>query len=163
LIEYAGWVRRLGLMRRAERRAAASIAALEEGADPIFFFPLQLDCDYQMRLPSPFRAMHLAIDHVLTSFCPHPPDGGRLVGKLHPLDSGLYNWTAMIGHLAVALGIADRVTILDGGDLAKVLARSRAVVTVNSTVGTLALALGLPVVALGKAIYDVTGLTFQGK
>ena len=35
-------------------------------------------------------------------------------------------------------------------------------VTVNSTVGTLALACGLPVIALGKAIYDIPGLTFRG-
>ena len=34
-------------------------------------------------------------------------------------------------------------------------------VTVNSTVGTLALACGLPVVVLGKAVYDIAGLTFQ--
>ena len=117
----------------------------------------------QMRVHSPFRAMHLAIEHVLTSFACHAPRAARLVVKLHPLDSGLYDWTAMTGHLAVALGIADRLTILDGGDLAKVLSRSSGVVTVNSTVGTLALALGLPVVALGKAIYDITGLTFQGE
>ncbi len=38
-----------------------------------------------------------------------------------------------------------------------------AVVTVNSTVGTLALACGLPVIALGKAVYDIAGLTFQGE
>jgi len=41
--------------------------------------------------------------------------------------------------------------------------RRPAVVTVNSTVGTLALASGLPVIALGKAIYDIAGLTYQGE
>jgi capsular polysaccharide export protein len=69
----------------------------------------------------------------------------------------------MTGHLAVELGIAERLTIIDGGDLGKLLARRPAVVTVNSTVGTLALACGLPVVALGKAVYDIPGLTFQGE
>ena len=163
LIEYAGWLRRLALKRRAERRAAAEIEMLPDGSDPLFLFPLQLDCDYQVRVHSPFRAMHLAIEHVLVSFAAHAPAAARLIVKLHPLDSGLVDWTALTGHLAVELGIADRLTVLDGGDLGKVLARKPAVVTVNSTVGTLALACGLPVIALGKAIYDIAGLTFQGE
>ncbi|MGC2199852.1 MAG: capsular biosynthesis protein [Stellaceae bacterium] len=163
LIEYAGWLRRLVLKRRAERRAAATIDGLPDGRDPLFFFPLQLDCDYQVRVHSPFRAMHLAIEHVLTSFANHAPPAARLIVKLHPLDSGLVDWAAITGYLAVELRIADRVLILDGGDLGKLLERNLAVVTVNSTVGTLALACGLPVIALGKAIYDIAGLTFQGE
>ena len=86
-----------------------------------------------------------------------------VIVKLHPLDSGLIDWAAITGYLAVELGIADRVIILDGGDMGALLARKPAVVTVNSTVGTLALACGLPVVALGKAVYDIAGLTFQGE
>jgi capsular polysaccharide export protein len=124
---------------------------------------LQLDCDSQVRVHSPFGAMHLAIRHVLTSFARHAPATARLVVKLHPLDSGLVDWTAITGYLAVELGIADRLVILDGGDLGKLLARRPAVVTVNSTVGTLALAAGLPVAAVGKAVYDIPGLTFQGE
>jgi capsular polysaccharide export protein len=163
LVEYAGWLRRLALKARAERRAAAAIEGLLAGADPLFLFPLQLDCDYQVRVHSPFRAMHLAIEHVLASFARNAPQRARLVVKLHPLDSGLVDWAALTGHLAVEFGIADRIVILDGGDLAKLLARRPAVVTVNSTVGTLALASGLPVIALGKAVYDIAGLTFQGE
>jgi capsular polysaccharide export protein len=107
--------------------------------------------------------MHLAIEHVLASFARHAPPTARLVVKLHPLDSGLIDWAAITGHHAVEFGIADRITILDGGDLGKLMERRPAVVTVNSTVGTLALASGLPVIALGKAIYDLAGLTFQGE
>jgi capsular polysaccharide export protein len=160
MIEYAGWVRRLTLMRRFERRASEAIEALT--GDPIYFFPLQLDCDYQMRVHSPFRATHLAIEYVLTSFARHAPSTSRLVVKLHPMDSGLVDWAGMVGHIAVEQMMAERVTVLDGGELAKVLARSRAVVTVNSTVGGEALAAGVPVIALGKAVYDIPGLTFQG-
>jgi len=163
LIEYAGWLRRLALKRRAERRAAAAIEALADASGPLFLFPLQLDCDYQVRVHSPFRAMHLAIEHVLISFAQHAPPAARLIVKLHPLDSGLMDWAAITGYLGVELGIADRLVILDGGDLGKLFARRPTVVTVNSTVGTLALACGLPVISLGKAIYDIAGLTFQGK
>ena len=143
IIEYAGWLRRLALQRRAERRAAAALENLPDGSDPLFLFPLQLDCDYQVRVHSPFRAMHLGIEHVLGSFARHAPGAARLVIKLHPLDSGLVDWAAMTGHIAVELGIADRLSIIDGGDLDKLLARTPSVVTVNSTVGTLALACGL--------------------
>ncbi len=161
LIEYAGWLRRLALMPRSERRAAEAIETLTD--DPSFFFPLQLDCDYQMRVHSPFRAMHLAIEYVLASFARHAPPGSRLLVKLHPFDSGLVDWAGMVEHVAVEHMVAERVTVLDGGDLTKVLARSRAVVTVNSTVGAQGLANGLPVIALGKAVYDIPGLTFQGE
>ena len=162
LIEYAGWVRRLALMHAAERRAQATIADLARRSEPVFLFPLQLDCDYQMRVHSPFHAVHLAIEHVLTSFARYAPASARLVVKLHPLDSGLFDWAAITRHIAVGLGIGARLVILDGGDLDLVLARSCAVVTVNSTLGSLALARGVPVVALGDAIYDMPGLTFQG-
>src|SRR5262249_9618062 len=55
-----------------------------------------------------------------------------------------------------------RVIVLDGGELAKILALSHAVVTVNSTVGAQALGDHLPVIALGSAVYDIPGLTYQG-
>ena len=163
LVEYAGWLRRLALKRGAERAAAAAIEDLARVSGPLFFFPLQLDCDYQMRVHSPFRAMHLAIEHVLTSFARHAPDAARLVVKLHPLDSGIIDWRAVIDHIGAELRIADRLIVVDGGDLDTILARCRAVVTVNSTVGSLALARGLPVIALGKAVYDIPGLTHQGE
>jgi len=163
LVEYAGWLRRLALKRGAERRAAAAIARLGELTGPIFFFPLQLDDDYQVRVHSPFRAMLPAIERVLASFAGHAPRDAHLVVKLHPLDSGLVDWARLVGHTAADCGIGERLTIIDGGDLGTVIQRSVAVVTVNSTVGTLSLAWGVPTIALGTAIYDMPGLTFQGE
>jgi capsular polysaccharide export protein len=78
------------------------------------------------------------------------------------MDSGLVDWVGLVGHAAAEHGVAERVTVLDGGKLTGLLARTRAVVTVNSTVGAKALAEGLPVIALGKAVYDMPGLTYQG-
>jgi capsular polysaccharide export protein len=163
LIEYAGWMRRLALRRRAEKRAAAAIAGLADIADPVFFFPLQLDDDYQVRVHSRYRTMLVAIEHVVGSFARYAPSSARLVVKLHPLDSGLVDWGRFTLHAAAEAGVADRLIILDGGDIGAVIEKCRAVATVNSTVGTLALAKGRPVIALGKAIYDIPGLTFQGE
>src|SRR5262249_11346714 len=111
IIEYAGWLRRLALKGRAERRAAAAIDALAHAPDPLFLFPLQLDGDYQVRVHSPFRAMHLAIESVLPSFARHAPGASRLIVKLHPLDSGLVDWAAITRHLAAELGVAERLII----------------------------------------------------
>jgi capsular polysaccharide export protein len=162
VVEYTGWVRRLAGRRRAERRAAAAIAELSSSIDPIFLFPLQLDGDTQIRMHSPFGAMGPAIEQVIASFARHAPETARLLVKRHPLDDGLVDWTRFVRHLAAGRGVADRLIIVDGGDIEAVVRQARAVVTVNSTVGTLALALGLPVIALGTAIYDLPGLTFQG-
>ena len=163
LIEYAGWLRRLALQRGAERRAKAAIADLVGSADPVFLFPLQLDCDYQMRLHSPFRAVHVAIEQVLASFARHAPPAARLALKLHPMDSGLYDWAAIAGHIAVALGVSDRLSVVDGGALAALLAACRGVVTINSTLGCQALAEGCPVIALGQPIYDSSRTDLSGR
>ncbi|MBV9859112.1 MAG: capsular biosynthesis protein [Alphaproteobacteria bacterium] len=163
LIEYAGWLRRLALQRKAERRAAAAIAELLDSKAAFFFFPLQLDDDYQVRAHSSFRAMLPAMERVVTSFARHAPADTRLVVKTHPLDSGLVDWGRLAGHIAADVGVADRLVVIDGGDLEIVVARSRAVVTVNSTVGCRALAHGVPLIALGRAIYDMPGLTYQGE
>src|SRR5262249_5113254 len=108
------------------------------------------------------QSVRAAIEMVLTSFAGHAAPASRLVVKLHPLDSGIYDWAAMTRHAAVGVGVSDRLTILDGGSIDAPLALSRGVVTINSTVGIRALTLGQAVVALGSAIYDMPGLTFQG-
>jgi capsular polysaccharide export protein len=162
LVEYAAWLRRLVVQRRGERQAAAAIAELGRAGNPTYLFPLQLDDDYQIREHSPFRSLRAAIEPVLASFARSAPRAAHLVVKLHPLDSGIYDWTGIVRHAGVALGISSRLTILDGGVIERVVALSRGIVTVNSTVGTLALAAGRPVMTLGSAIYDMPGLTFQG-
>ncbi len=159
LVEYAGWIVRLASRRQAERRAAAAIAALSDA--PIFFFPLQLDGDYQIRHNAPFGGMRPAIEFVIASFARRARPGARLLVKLHPLDDGLINWARVVRKTAAACGVAERVVVIDGGDIGMVLQRAHAVVTINSTVGMQALARGVPVIALGNAIYDLSGLTCQ--
>jgi capsular polysaccharide export protein len=163
LIEYAGWARRLALRQRAERQAVAAIDGLTGIGAPLFLFPLQLDEDYQVRVHSRFGAMYPAIEHVLASFARDAPAEARLVVKLHPLDCGAVDWAGMVGHMAAELGVADRLIVIDGGDPSRVLERCRGVVTLNSTVGALALARGVPVAVLGNAVYDIPGLTHQGR
>ncbi len=161
LVEGVGWARKL--MRRDERRqqGAQLLARLKEQKTGYFLFPLQLDSDAQIRLHSPFAGMIEAIKLVLQSFAEHAPPDVRLVVKEHPLDNGVRDWQLETADLAQRFGIADRVDYLAWGDIEAIAEEALGMVTVNSTSGTLALAKGVPVIVLGKAVYNVPDLTFQ--
>lgn len=162
LVEGAGWARKLN-MRTDRQEAAAKLLARLNGADcDYFLFPLQLDSDAQIRLHSPFAGIADALKMVIDSFAVHAPAGLRLVVKEHPLDNGVRDWELVTRDLAERAGVRDRVDYLAWGDIEEVAERARGMVTINSTSGTLGLAKGLPVVVLGKAIYDIPDLTYQG-
>ena len=165
MIEYIGWAWRLlqqpAARRRSARQAERLIPRPGAVAAPYYLFPLQLDCDSQIRLHSSFTGITGAIDKVLRSFATTAPASALLVVKEHPLDNGLTNWRDRTQSLAAQLGIQDRLVYLEDGDIAHLVTHSAGVVTVNSTTGTLALASGVPVITLGNAIYDLQGLTFQ--
>jgi capsular polysaccharide export protein len=55
-----------------------------------------------------------------------------------------------------------RVDYLETGDLGRLLERAVGIVTVNSTVGSFALGMGCPTIALSDPIYNLPGLTYQG-
>jgi capsular polysaccharide export protein len=162
LVEYAGWLYHFARGPAQRGRIARGLARLKESRRPYFFFPLQLDCDSQIRRHSPFGRVAPTIGHVIESFARHAPADALLVIKEHPLDNCLTNWRTMTARVAAAAGVGDRVIYLEDGPLGPLLDDSEGVVTVNSTVGFLALAHGKPVIALGTAVYDVPGLTFQG-
>ena len=102
------------------------------------------------------------MDRVIASFAADSEGATRLLIKLHPLDSGLINWRKYARHSAKRHGVNDRLDIIDGGDLPSLIAGSRSVVLVNSTVGMLSLELGRPTLATGEAIYNLPGLTHPG-
>lgn len=163
LMEYAGWARRTLRDRLVERRrTAAAMAALAAAGRPYFLLPLQLDSDSQIRDHSPFADVAEFVDVVIRSFAAHPPGDTLLIAKEHPLDYGPRLWRPLIRACARRAGVEDRVVHLAGGDLERLVAEARGVVTVNSTSGSRALARGVPLIALGHAIYALDGLTFQG-
>lgn len=162
-VEYAGWIRRystLPFRRRSEQRRTA---ALLVRGNPYYLLPLQLNGDTQITQHSPYADMTGAIDAVMRSFARHAAPEDCLVIKNHPLDTGLVAYSRRIDRLAADLGIAGRILYLESGDLAQLIRGAQGVVTINSTVGMTALALGCPTFALGTAIYDLPGLTVQGR
>ena len=155
-----GWASRFLRQPRRARQAAETLAAIE--GRTYYLFPLQLSGDYQIRAHSPFGSMRLAAEYVLESFAHYAPADALLLVKEHPLDSGYLNWRRFFARRARALGIADRVHHIDGGDLQALSENAAGMVCVNSTSGTLGLQVGVPVIVLGDAVYDVPGITHQG-
>lgn len=126
---------------------------------PYFFFPLQLVTDSQIQLYSPYVRVQEAIADVLSSFARSAMPGARLLIKDHPLDNGLIKYGDFIDGFAKELGIGDRVVYVEDGSTVQMIAKSRGVVLVNSTVGLMAISAGKPVYCLGKSIYNLPGLT----
>lgn len=159
-LEAAGWFKKL-MLRKGDKRA--SVAEWEKvRGRPYFTLPLQLDSDYQIRVHSPFGNMRAALRFVIKSFARHAPPETSLLVKRHPLDSGLVAWERLTRRLAARYGVSDRVFYLADWDIAQVVGKSLGVVTVNSTVGTLALNRGKPVLVLGHAVYKVPGVVYKG-
>lgn len=151
------------LRRRAETaRAAATLAELAPRG-PLYLFAMQMENDYSIRAYSDFPDNDAALRAVLGSFARGAPADARLLVKVHPLDPGLKRWGARLGRLAAEAGLAGRAHLLDGALPADpVILGCQGVVTINSTLAVQAIALGRPVLALGRAIYQVPGLAWQG-
>lgn len=160
VLEGIGWIRRFMLRGRRRRQAEDVLATIADRQ--YFLFPMQLSGDFQIRAHSPFLSMVMALDYVLTSFARHAPEDAVLVIKEHPLDVGFRNWRRAIERRSARHGLKGRVLHIDGGELQALCEKSQGVVCVNSTSGTLALAVGTPVIVLGDAVYDVPGITHQG-
>lgn len=161
LVEGMGWARKL--WRRRERAAAAAAleARLRSDGSAYFLLPLQLDSDAQIRIHSPFVGIADALKTIIASFAAHAPADVRLVVKEHPLDNGVRDWAQESIDIAAKYGVADRIDYLAAGDIEQIAAGARGMVTINSTSGTLGLAMGVPVVVLGHAVYDIPGITCQ--
>lgn len=156
LMESIAWCWKLVRRKSYDRRSQEEWAKVAER--PYFTLPLQLNSDYQIRVHSPFGNMRAALRFVIKSFARHAPEGVLLVVKRHPLDPGLVGWNGLTKRLARYYGVADRVIYLADWDIAEVVDKSLGVVTVNSTVGTLALNAGKSVMVLGHAVYKIPGV-----
>jgi capsular polysaccharide export protein len=161
--EYWGWLQK-GLRLAARRRAAqAALARIAAHDGPRFLIPLQLDTDFQLRLRGTGRSQQAELELSLRSFRDHAPPDAMLVIKIHPLDNGLMQWDKICERLTHDLDLTERVLFLDGGAIEPLLATTKGVLTINSTVGLAAILAGVPTHVLGQAIYDRAGLTHQGE
>lgn len=120
---------------------------------------LQLSFDSSMRAHSGFRSTSDFVELVIDAFAEGAAPDDWLVFKAHPFEDGRERLGQVIRDLARDLGIGHRVVFIDGGKkLAALLDRARSAITVNSTAAQQALWRGLPVAALGRAVYGKPSL-----
>ncbi|MCU0977301.1 MAG: capsular biosynthesis protein [Steroidobacteraceae bacterium] len=160
--EALAWLR--SLARRLAHRGSdrALLRALLDGHSKRFFLvPLQVHCDAQVVVHSPFCDVSEFIETVARSFARNAPADRVLVFKHHPLDRAYRDYGALLGSLAAELGLGDRLRYAHDLHLPTLLRHAEGVVTVNSTAGASALLHGVPTKVLGDAVYDLPGLTSQ--
>ncbi|TAM04819.1 MAG: capsular biosynthesis protein, partial [Paraburkholderia sp.] len=161
-LEYGGLAVRALRERQFARHAESVTRELLEARRPYYLFPLQVNSDAQIIVHSSFDGVRDSIDSVMRSFALHAPADSLLVIKNHPLDTGLIRHGRYARQLAAELRINERLRFIDAGHLPTLLEHARGVVVVNSTVGLSALHHCRPLIALGSAIYNMPGLTWQG-
>ncbi|HPY39466.1 MAG TPA: capsular biosynthesis protein [Thiolinea sp.] len=160
--EYLGWAKRMPNNKIwRERLENKKIQRLLQSEQPYYLLPLQLDSDAQIRVHSPFSNVQQVIVTVMASFAKYAPTDSVLVIKNHPLDTGLLKHSSKVKQIANTLNISERVLFLETGHLPSLLQHTKGTVLVNSTTGTSALHHGSPTIALGTALFDMPGLTFQ--
>lgn len=157
--EYAGWVGKALRFPTRRRRMRRALERIKGHDGPLYLLPLQLATDYQIRQHGTGTPLPEVASAIIDSFARAAPPDALLVIKEHPLDNGLFDWTALVGATAATFGIPERVVLLAGGDLTALLSRCQGVITVNSTVGLAAVLAGTPCRVLGRAVYDLPGLT----
>jgi capsular polysaccharide export protein len=123
---------------------------------------MQIENDFSLRAYSSMPDMDTALLKVMASFAAHAPGDAELLIKLHPLDPCVKNWPARIAAMAGRLGLGGRVHVAPRGDLDAMLQAARGMVAVNSTAASRALALDKPVKLLGRSVFNVPGIAFQG-
>lgn len=152
--EFRLHLRRLLISPASALQRMIAARRVRRGGWPYVLVLLQLEHDSSFIAHSPFDRMRDFSDLCLRDFAHHAPGHHRLVFKAHPLEDGRGHIRAAIMDEARRLGIADRVHYVSGGKLAALLSQARSVVTVSSTAAQQALWRGLPVKALGKAVFD---------
>ena len=162
LQEARGWITKAIFRRGKVKRSKQALEKLFAGNAPMFFFPLQLEHDYQLKIDSPFDTLEQATNKVIASFAANAPADALLLVKNHPLDNNIIDREVETARLAGKHGIADRIIFIEAGSNPEILKRSRGMVTINSTMGTAALFHKVPMCVLGDAIYNIKGLVHDG-
>jgi len=161
VIDYLAWLPELA---RSRKQAFIAKQVSQKCLDDQFQYNLvamQLQSDYQIRSSTKYNHLEEFLLEILTSFAKHAPAERYLVFKIHPLDNGLENWPRRIASLTSEFGLKHRVHVIKGGPLDKLISNSKGVVLANSTVGLHAIRLGVPIITLGNAVFNIPDLSHQ--
>lgn len=126
-----------------------------------FLVPLQVYNDSQIKIHSNYNSIEEFISEVIESFSKSASSQFYLVFKHHPQDRGFKNYKKFIKTTARKFEVEERVIYIHDLHLPTLIKNSLGVIVVNSTVGFQSLFHNIPVKVMGKAIYDMPGLTDQ--
>jgi capsular polysaccharide export protein len=156
------WVRSYVRKMCYKSKEANALADLKpHGQGKYFLAVLQVASDAQVAVHSPYQSVAEFIVDTVRSFALHGPSDAVLVVKHHPMDRGYSDYTALVNELLHTHQLTGRLRYIHDQHLPTLLEHAQGVVTINSTVGLSALFHGTPVITLGKAVYDMAGLTCQ--
>lgn len=126
-----------------------------------FLVPLQVHNDSQILFHSSYGSITQFIEEVITSFAENSYKTDALVIKHHPMDRGFIDYKEVIQRIAEQHSVKDRVLYCHDANLPQLLRHTKGVVTINSTVGISALHHNSSVKVMGRALYDLPGITYQ--
>ena len=160
--EARGWVAG-GLVKWKHKWSDHSLLkALPRHKGHIFFVPLQVTEDFQIREHSDLSGVEEMVAQVMNSFAEHARREDVLLFKHHPMDRGYVSYQSQINRLVTLLGLEGRVFYGYELPLPTLYPLLKGVITINSTVGLSALLHHVPTFCMGRALYDLPGLTTRG-
>jgi len=160
--EAFSWARS-GIRKIKYKSAEASLEKYltEDLAGQFFLAPLQVSVDSQILYHSPYRSVEEFIGVVIRSFAQNADSQDFLVFKHHPMDRGFNNYARYIKKLSYAYDVSGRILYCHDLNLPNLLQKTKGTITINSTVGISSLHHATPTKVLGKAIYNIDGVTSQ--
>ncbi|WP_110641256.1 capsule biosynthesis protein CapA [Salinicola sp. CPA57] len=150
-----GTFRQLVALNR--RRSLERCRKLIGEGGPFYLFPLQPAEDPRIRWHSSLADRWEALERVIRSFACFAPGRARLVviDRAGDLSSGD---ARRLRGLARETEIGDRLIVMPGGDLNRLIEHASGLVTINGSEGLMAIESECPTVVLGQAIYRMPGL-----
>lgn len=134
---------------------------LVEQGESFYLVSLQVHNDSQITHHSDYQDVREFIAEVLASFANHAPRGTKILFKHHPLDRGHRDYKALIARTAKALGVEGRAFYGCDMHLPTLIRASIGMITINSTTGLQSIYHKKPTKIMGRALYDIQGLTDQ--
>lgn len=148
------WTRNLTRRVLDHNRNFSTIQNLLEHFDGRYFVvPLQVADDSNMQDAALGWNSVRLIAETIRSFAQSAPANTRLVFKIHPMERGHSNHASLIRSTAAALGVKDRVVVIDTGSLGLLARHATGMITITSTSGLSAIFHGIPLLVIGKTIY----------
>jgi capsular polysaccharide export protein len=128
-----------------------------------YFVPLQFEGDAQLKLFSNYSSVQEFLSEVICSFAAHAPKPALLVFREHPHGRGMGGYKSFVNQVAKSFGVDKCIVYLVEGETPVLVKHSAGVITINSTVGVRALKSHVPLKVMGAAIYQRSGLVFDGE